>query len=140
MRNCAGLLNVLEDWQNREVYDFIKSNLMNLIGEESVRVNLSGLDKIFPILCWISKNNDNRGNNMFFQASEFSDKMLSIESKPRKILGENRIVFTVIFNDTPVAYYNFDYMIWSEDNITYKRMKNDEVFDIYKITEDKKVS
>lgn len=127
-------------YKKKFLYDFIKSNLMNLIGEESVRVNLSGLDKIFPILCWISKNNDNRGNNMFFQASEFSDKMLSIESKPRKILGENRIVFTVIFNETPVAYYNFDYMIWSEDNITYKRMKNDEVFDIYKITEDKKIS
>lgn len=127
-------------YKKKFLYDFIKNNLINLIGEESVRVNFSGLDKIFPILCWISKNNDNRGNNMFFQASEFSDKMLSIESKPRKILGENRIVFTVIFNETSVAYYNFDYMIWSEDNITYKRMKDDEVFDIYKITEDKKIS
>lgn len=128
-------------YKKRFLYDFIKSNLINLIGEESVRVNLSGLDKIFPILCWISKNNNNinRGN-MFFQASEFSDKMLSIESKLRKILGEDRIVFTVIFNKTPVAYYNFDYMIWSEDNVTYKRMKDDEVFDIYKITEDKKIS
>ena len=25
MRNCAELLNILEDWQNRGIYHFIKS-------------------------------------------------------------------------------------------------------------------